>query len=104
MALGTDLNPGSSPVTNPWLIATLACTLYGLTPDEALLGMTRHAARAVGLDGVAGVLAPGVPADFAVARVPTWRHLLYGLGHHPVAATWIAGVEVSRTMLDQAFV
>lgn len=95
MAVATDLNPGSSPTFDPWLAATLACTWYGLTPAEALLGMTAVAARALDLGDGRGTLAPGAPADLAVARVPTWQALLYGLGHRPIAETWIAGLRVA---------
>ena len=102
MALGTDLNPGTSPLTNPWLVATLACTQYGLLPAEALLGLTRHAAAALGLDAVAGRLAPGRRADFIVTRGP-WERLLYGLGHHPVAAVHVAGVHQGIQTLDAPF-
>lgn len=96
MAVATDLNPGSSPTFDPWLAATLACTWYGLTPVEALLGLTTNAARALGLaEGGVGTLAPGAPADFAVAHPARWEELLYGLGHHPIASTWIAGEQVA---------
>jgi len=91
LAVATDLNPGSSPTFDPWLAATLACTWYGLTPAEALRGVTVNAARALGLENGTGTLAVGAPADFAVARVSRWQELLYGLGHRPIAATWIAG-------------
>ena len=96
MALATDLNPGSSPTTDPWLVATLACTQYGLTPAEALLGWTARAAAALGLRDGTGTLAPWAPADFLVARVPSWAHLLYGLGHAPIAQTYIGGRLVMR--------
>jgi imidazolonepropionase len=103
MALGTDFNPGSSATASPWLIATLGCTLYGLTPTEALLGLTRHAARAIACDDRKGVLAIGRDADFLVARVPSWLHLLYGLGHHPVAALHLGGAVVAHPGLDLPF-
>ncbi len=93
MAVATDLNPGSSPTFDPWLAATLACTWYGLTPAEALLGITAHGARALGLLDGTGTLAPGAPADFAVARVGRWQELLYGLGHRPIARTFVAGYQ-----------
>jgi len=97
MALATDLNPGSSPTLDPWLVATLACTWYGLTPAESLLGLTRHAARALARDDV-GVLAPGAHADLAVARadVHDWMGLVYGLGHRPIARAFVGGVEITR--------
>lgn len=96
MAVATDLNPGSSPTFDPWLAATLACTWYGLHPAEALLGMTTVGARALGARDGTGTLAIGAPADFLVARVSGWQALLYGLGHRPVARTYIAGYERAR--------
>lgn len=69
MALATDLNPGSSPVHDPWTIATLACLLQGFTVEEAVLGLTRHAGRALGRDEL-GWLGPGSVADLALFRPP----------------------------------
>lgn len=94
MAVATDLNPGSSPTFDPWLAATLACTWYGLTPAEALLGMTTIAARALAID--AGTLRVGGDADFIVAQGRRWQELLYGLGHRPIAQTYLAGEPVAR--------
>ncbi|MFO0748986.1 MAG: imidazolonepropionase [Myxococcota bacterium] len=104
MALATDLNPGSSPTADPWLVATLACTQYGLTPAEALLGLTRHGALALGLGDGRGAIALGAPADLAVAgpAIASWRHLLYGLGHRPIARTFIAGAQVAATPTSRA--
>jgi len=73
MALATDANPGSSPICMPTLILNMGCTLFGLTPLEALRGMTRNAAMALGLhpQGI-GILSENSPADFCVwdARSP----------------------------------
>ena len=69
MAVATDLNPGTSPFASLRLMANMACILFGLTVEEALAGMTREAARALGLAGRRGVLAPGMDADFAVWSV-----------------------------------
>lgn len=66
MALATDLNPGTSPFASLRVMMNMACTLFGLMPDEALAGVTRHAARALGLNGGAGEIAVGKPADFLV--------------------------------------
>lgn len=93
MALGTDLNPGTSPTVDPWLVGTLACTWYRMTPVEALRGLTVEAARAIGLDDGTGTLTPGAPADFVVTRVKRWEELLYGLGHRPVAQTFVGGLR-----------
>lgn len=91
MVLATDLNPGTSPTLDPWLVATLGCTWYGLTPAEALRGLTIEAALALGLEDGTGSLVAGAPADFLVTRARRWEELLYGLGHEPVTETWIAG-------------
>jgi imidazolonepropionase len=66
MAVGSDLNPGTSPLASLRLAMNMACTLFALTPDEALAGVTRHAARALGLQGQLGELAVGQQADFLV--------------------------------------
>jgi imidazolonepropionase len=96
MALATDLNPGSSPTFDPWLVATLGCTWYGLTPFEALRGLTAEAACALALEDGTGSLVAGGPADLCVARGARWQDLLYGLGHRPIAETWIGGQRVVR--------
>lgn len=63
MALATDLNPGSSPLASLRLMMNMGCVQFGLSPAEALAGVTRHAACALGLGGQLGILAPGYPAD-----------------------------------------
>ena len=82
MALATDCNPGSSPVTSLLAILNLACNLFGLTPEEALAGVTRHAARALGLDD-RGTLAVGQRADLALWRIHRPAELSYWLGFAP---------------------
>ena len=96
VALSTDCNPGSSPTLHLPLMASLGCTWLGLRPEEALAGVTRHAARALGLDDGTGTLARGAPCDLAVCDVPSWVHVVYGLGHLPVRETWVGGVCVAR--------
>ena len=64
MAVATDANPGSSPCSSILLALNMACTLFGLTPAEALRGATRHAARALGLHNEIGTLEVGKRADF----------------------------------------
>jgi imidazolonepropionase len=83
MALATDCNPGSSPLTSLLLVMNMACTLFRLTPDEALRGVTLHAARALGLDDC-GVIAPGKRADLAVWDVETPAELAYRIGFNPL--------------------
>ena len=69
LALGTDLNPGSSPVHDPWTVATLACVLQGFTIEEAVLGLTRNAGRALGRPEL-GWVGPGSVADLALFAPP----------------------------------
>jgi imidazolonepropionase len=66
LAVATDLNPGTSPLASLRLAMNMACTLFGLTPGEALAGVTQHASRALGLGGQLGELAAGQQADFLV--------------------------------------
>ena len=84
IALGTDCNPGSSPCTSPLLVLQLACTLFRLTPEEALAGLTRNAARALGLED-RGTILPGQRADLALWDVRTPAELCYRLGGNPCA-------------------
>lgn len=74
MAIATDYNPGSSPVDDIWVCATLACVQMGLTVEEALLGMTKHAASALGRSDL-GVLQVGGPADIALFAPPAGEAL-----------------------------
>jgi imidazolonepropionase len=84
MAFATDCNPGSSPVVSPLAILNMACTLFRVTPEEALAGMTRNAARALGLDGEMGTLEAGRTADLAVWNIDHPSELAYYLGLNPL--------------------
>jgi len=84
-ALSTDLNPGSSPTVSLPLMTTLACTNLGLTPAEALLGVTRRAAAALAREDRAGVLAVGRDADLCVLDATRYQEIPYWLGANPVA-------------------
>jgi len=80
MAVATDCNPGTSPILSPTLMMSMACTLFGLTPEEALSGMTVHAARALGLEGEIGTIAVGKAADLCIWRVSRPAELAYWVG------------------------
>lgn len=90
MAIATDCNPGTSPLTSLLTAANMACVQFAVTPQEALAGITREAARALGL-GDRGRLAPGLRADFSLWHVERPVKLLYSLGSHVPAATWVEG-------------
>jgi imidazolonepropionase len=90
MAVSTDWNPGSSPLGSLLLAMNMACTLFRLTPAEALAGTTRHAARALGLDDC-GVIAPGMRADLAIWNVRDPAELSYGIGINPLHSRIFGG-------------
>jgi imidazolonepropionase len=80
IAIATDCNPGTSPLLNPQLAMNMACTLFGLTPEEALQGMTVNAARALGLAHEVGTIEAGKAADLCVWRVGELSELGYWIG------------------------
>ena len=92
MAVATDMNPGSSPMSSLLLAMNMACTLFRLTPAEALAGATRNAARALGLAD-RGVLAPGLRADLAVWNCDHPAELAYRIGFNPLHQRIIGGVS-----------
>ncbi len=83
IAIATDCNPGSSPMASLLLAMNMACTLFRLTPEEALTGATRHAAKALGLNDC-GVIAAGHRADLAVWNVDHPSELAYRIGVNPL--------------------
>ncbi len=83
IAIATDCNPGTSPLLNPQLGMNMACTLFGLTPEEAIAGMTINAARALGLAHEIGSIAAGQAADLAVWRIAEPAELGYWVGLLP---------------------
>jgi imidazolonepropionase len=99
--LGTDLNPGTSPVASLPLIAGLAVRRYGWTPREALVAMTLNAAWVLRLHEDLGSLEVGKRADVVVLDAPL-EHVPYRLGHNPVAIV-IVGGEVVHVREDQAW-
>ena len=92
IAIATDHNPGSSPTLSPLLMLNMACTLFRLTPEEALRGMTVNAARALDLRD-RGMLAAGRRADFVAWNVEHPNELSYWFGHNPCARVIAGGKE-----------
>ncbi|MER9234491.1 imidazolonepropionase [Mesorhizobium sp. M0622] len=86
MAVATDNNPGTSPLTSLLLTMNMAATLFGLTVDECLAGVTREAARALGLLGQAGTLEAGKSADLAIWDIERPAELVYRMGFNPLHA------------------
>ena len=83
IALATDHNPGSSPLSSPLLAMNMACTLFHLTPEEALAGFTVNAARALGMQATHGTLEVGKAADFALWEIDSPAELAYAIGAAP---------------------
>ncbi len=90
IAIATDCNPGSSPLASPLLAMNMACTLFGLTPQEALAGVTRQAARALRLADC-GIVAAGLRADLAVWDVAQPAELAYRIGFNPLFRRYFGG-------------
>ncbi|MEI7445314.1 MAG: imidazolonepropionase [Burkholderiales bacterium] len=91
IAIATDCNPGSSPLVSPLLAMNMACTLFRLTPVEALAGLTAHAACALGLAHDRGAIAPGLRADLALWAIGRPAELAYAMGAAPLVRRWVAG-------------
>jgi len=92
LALATDCNPGTSPLTSLLLVLNLACTLWRMTPAEALAGVTVHAARALGLHNEIGTLEVGKRADFALWDIARPADLAYAMGFNPCRLVVNGGV------------
>lgn len=86
LAVATDANPGSSPITHVGMILNLACVLFGLTPEEALRGFTAAAAKTLAMEDDRGTLAPGMRADMALWHVRDLGTLCYWVGRSPLAS------------------
>jgi imidazolonepropionase len=93
MAVATDCNPGTSPVLSPTLMLNMACTLFRLTPEEALAGMTINAARALGLEAEIGTVSTGKAADLCVWDVSRPAELCYWIGHPGPERRIVAGLD-----------
>src|SRR3546814_19498125 len=92
IALATDCNPGSSPCTSLLLMLNMGCTLFRLTPQEALADVTRHGAREPGMAATHGTLEPGKAADCVVGDLTHPAPLAYPRAHQPCPP-----VEVGRS-------
>ncbi len=93
MALATDCNPGSSPITSPLLILNMACTLFGFTPEEALAGMTREGAKSLGLSQKTGTLEINKSADLAIWAIEHPAELSYWVGNVTILNRFYQGKE-----------
>jgi imidazolonepropionase len=96
IALASDNNPGSSPYASLLLMLHLGCTLFGLTPEEALAAVTREGARALGMQATHGTLEVGKMADALLWHVDDPAELAYSVGVHRPAAIFRHGASVHR--------
>lgn len=94
IALATDNNPGSSPLTSLLLTINMACTLFRLTSEETLAGVTREGARALGMQASHGTLEVGKRADFALWKIDVPAELAYVIGANPCVGVVRDGVEL----------
>ena len=86
IALATDCNPGTSPLTSLLLVMNMGATLFRLTVDECLAGVTSNAARALGLSDEIGTLEVGKSCDLAIWDVERPAELVYRMGYNPLHA------------------
>ncbi|HEX4295192.1 MAG TPA: imidazolonepropionase [Rhizomicrobium sp.] len=91
IAIATDCNPGTSPAASPLIAMNMACTLFDMTPQEALAGMTRNAAAALGLGGEIGTLEAGKSADLAIWNVSEPAELAYWIGADLLRQRYLQG-------------
>ena len=96
IAIASDANPGSSPTCSLLLMLNMACTLFRLTPEESLRGVTRHAAQALGWEKRLGTLEVGKQADFVLWDVSSPGELSYAIGANPCVDVIKNGRIVSR--------
>jgi imidazolonepropionase len=92
IAVATDYNPGSSPLSSLLMAMNMACTLFRMTPEESLAGVTREAARALGLADT-GMIAPGLRADLTIWDINHPVELAYRIGFNPLHDTLFGGPD-----------
>lgn len=100
LAIASDCNPGTSPIVSLLLIMNMACTIFRMTPEEALAGVTRFAAKALGLEKTHGTLAPGMMADFAIWDVSHPVELAYYMGANPLRQLVKEGRILAKASAD----
>lgn len=96
MAIATDCNPGTSPLTSLLLTMNMSATLFGLTVEECLAGATREAARALGLLAETGTIEAGKSADLAIWDIESPAELVYRMGFNPLHARYFKGARSSK--------
>lgn len=92
IALATDSNPGSSPLVSILLALNMGCTIFRLTPEEALAGVTRNGAKALGMGATHGTIEAGKAADFAFWSIGSPSELAYAMGANPCVRVLKSGV------------
>ncbi len=101
IALATDANPGSSPLTSLLLCMNMACTLFRMTPQEALAGITRNAAQALGQADECGTLEAGKQANIAFWNVKEPAELAYRIGFNPLNRLFFLGQDITKHRVNQ---
>lgn len=96
IAIATDCNPGTSPLTSLLLTMNMSATLFGLTVEECIAGATREGARALGLVGEIGTLEAGKSADLAIWDIESLAELVYRIGFNPLHACVFKGERIDR--------
>ncbi len=96
MAIATDVNPGTSPFSDLTLMLNMACTLFRLTPQEALRGVTQHAAKALGYQNSRGTIKVGFDADFSIWDIESPADLSYQVGAKRLVGRIVNGEYISH--------
>ncbi len=96
IAIATDCNPGTSPLTSLLLTMNMSATLFGLTVEECIAGATREGARALGLLGETGTIEAGKSADLAIWNIESPAELVYRIGFNPLYAHIFKGQRINR--------